>query len=129
MKKYLIPSIIAGAVVLVTISSGVTYFVAKGSSAPESKASNKTITSESVSTPVPTSDIKESAKVETSSVVDAGQKDGCLIKGNISSSGEKIYHVPGGSSYAKTQIDTSKGERWFCTEQEAQDAGWRKSKT
>jgi len=54
--------------------------------------------------------------------------ESCLIKGNISSSGEKIYHVPGGSYYDRTVIDESKGERWFCSEQEAQAAGWRKSK-
>lgn len=52
----------------------------------------------------------------------------CLIKGNISSSGEKIYHLPGQRYYDKTVIDESKGERWFCTEQEAIQAGWRKSK-
>lgn len=52
----------------------------------------------------------------------------CKIKGNISSSGERIYHVPGGRSYAVTQIDTSKGERWFCTEKQAVNAGWRKAK-
>lgn len=52
----------------------------------------------------------------------------CLIKGNISSSGEKIYHVPGQYYYDKTRIDTSRGERWFCTEEEAQTTGWRKSK-
>jgi len=51
-----------------------------------------------------------------------------LIKGNINSSGEKIYHVPGGEYYDKTVIDESKGERWFCSEAEAQSAGWRKSK-
>lgn len=56
---------------------------------------------------------------------DAGK---CVIKGNISSSGEKIYHVPGGRSYDETIITESKGERWFCTEQEAVDAGWRKAK-
>jgi micrococcal nuclease len=50
-----------------------------------------------------------------------------LIKGNISSSGEKIYHVPGGAFYDQTTIDESAGERWFCTEAEAQAAGWRKS--
>lgn len=50
------------------------------------------------------------------------------IKGNINSKGEKIYHVPGGQFYDKTQIDTSKGERWFNTEKEALDAGWRPSK-
>ena len=41
--------------------------------------------------------------------------------------GEKIYHLPGCGSYAKTQIDESHGERWFCTETEAQTAGWRKA--
>jgi hypothetical protein len=51
----------------------------------------------------------------------------CVIKGNISSKGERIYHVPGGLYYNVTVIDTSKGERWFCTEAEAVAAGWRKS--
>ena len=51
-----------------------------------------------------------------------------VIKGNISSSGEKIYHVPGQQYYDATVIDESKGERWFCTEAEAVAAGWRKSK-
>ena len=50
-----------------------------------------------------------------------------LIKGNISSDGEKIYHVPGGASYDGTVIDEAKGERWFCTEADAIAAGWRKS--
>ena len=48
----------------------------------------------------------------------------CAIKGNISSHG-KIYHVPGSSSYDQTQIDEDHGERWFCTEEEAREAGWR----
>lgn len=51
--------------------------------------------------------------------------DECLIKGNISSSGELIFHTPGSSSYAQTRIDESRGERWFCTEEEARTAGWR----
>lgn len=54
---------------------------------------------------------------------------GCLIKGNISSStGEKIYHVPGQRNYEQTKIEPEKGERWFCTEEEAIANGWRKSK-
>ncbi len=52
----------------------------------------------------------------------------CTIKGNISTSGEKIYHLPGCGSYDKTSIDESKGEKWFCSEEEAQKAGWRKAK-
>ena len=55
-----------------------------------------------------------------------GAPEGCNIKGNINSKGDKIYHVPGGmSSYGATKIDESKGERWFCSEEEAQAAGWR----
>jgi micrococcal nuclease len=53
---------------------------------------------------------------------------GCRIKGNINSSGEKIYHVPGGKFYDNTVIEPEKGERWFCTETEAVEAGWRRSK-
>ena len=52
----------------------------------------------------------------------------CRIKGNISRKGVPIYHVPGGQSYARTRIDTSKGERWFCGEAEARAAGWRRAK-
>lgn len=53
----------------------------------------------------------------------------CDIKGNVSqSSGERIYHVPGQRYYAETKIDGRYGERWFCSEQEARQAGWRKSK-
>ena len=52
----------------------------------------------------------------------------CRIKGNVSRSGTRIYHVPGGASYAKTRIDTSKGERWFCSEAESRAAGWRRAK-
>ena len=51
----------------------------------------------------------------------------CRIKGNISDSG-KIYHIPGDPWYDRTQVDTSKGERWFCTEAEARAAGWRPPK-
>jgi len=51
----------------------------------------------------------------------------CPIKGNISLNGERIYHVPDGKWYDKTTIDTLKGERWFCSEEEARAAGWRRS--
>ena len=51
----------------------------------------------------------------------------CAIKGNISASGEKIYHLQGCGSYTKTKIDESHGERWFCSEMEAQSASWRKA--
>ena len=51
----------------------------------------------------------------------------CRIKGNISRKGKRIYHLPNGRHYAATNIDENKGERWFCSEQEAKGAGWRRS--
>jgi hypothetical protein len=52
----------------------------------------------------------------------------CIIKGNVSiGSGERIYHVPGQRYYDVTVIDPTYGERWFCSEAEAREAGWRKS--
>lgn len=50
------------------------------------------------------------------------------LKGNINLRGERIYHVPGGHYYDQTQIDTSKGERWFCSEEQARAVGWRRSR-
>ncbi len=49
----------------------------------------------------------------------------CAIKGNVSSSGQRIYHRPGEPSYVATRIDEARGERWFCTAAEAEAAGWR----
>ena len=63
---------------------------------------------------------------EPTSVPVAGA--GCVIKGKISySGGQRIYHVPGQHYYDQTVIDPAKGERWFCSEAEAQAAGWRRA--
>lgn len=51
----------------------------------------------------------------------------CVVKGNVSSSGEKIYHVKGQSNYVRVIIDPDHGERCFATEEDAVAAGWRKS--
>jgi hypothetical protein len=50
----------------------------------------------------------------------------CVIKGNISK-GEKVYFMPFHTLYANVKIDPAKGERWFCTEDEAMAAGWRRA--
>lgn len=49
---------------------------------------------------------------------------GCPIKGNISKSG-RIYHAPWSPWYSRTKVSVTKGEKWFCSEQEALKAGWR----
>jgi hypothetical protein len=53
---------------------------------------------------------------------------GCNVKGNISrNTGELIYHVPGQEHYWETRINLLDGERWFCSEEAARAAGWRKA--
>lgn len=54
--------------------------------------------------------------------------DGCAIKGNISRTKERIYHMPGQRFYARVSINEARNERWFCTENDAIAAGWRKAK-
>lgn len=52
----------------------------------------------------------------------------CVIKGNVNRQGDRIYFLPGNSAYGKVKMDKGLGERWFCTEQEAEAAGWRKAR-
>ena len=49
----------------------------------------------------------------------------CPIKGNVATSGARVYHLPGGRSYERTRIDPRRGEAWFCDEAAAQAAGFR----
>jgi hypothetical protein len=50
---------------------------------------------------------------------------GCAIKGNVNAKGERIYHLPKMRSYAGTLVTPGKGERWFCSEEQAKAAGWK----
>lgn len=54
--------------------------------------------------------------------------DNCVIKGNVSRDGKRIYHMPGQQFYEATGINTGAGEKWFCTEAEARMAGWRRAR-
>lgn len=59
-------------------------------------------------------------------VTDTNNKMGaCNIKGNISASGARVYHLPDSPWYKRTTIDTQAGEQWFCSEAAARQAGWR----
>jgi len=66
----------------------------------------------------------EDFRAEKWTVAEQVSPDGCPIKGNISRNGQ-IYHAPWSPWYKRTKINTSKGERWFCSEAEALAAGWR----
>lgn len=49
----------------------------------------------------------------------------CFIKGNIRD-GDKIYHLPGCKNYSQVEMQGAFGDEWFCSEQEALQAGFRK---
>ncbi|MBI3231702.1 MAG: hypothetical protein HYZ51_01315, partial [Candidatus Doudnabacteria bacterium] len=81
-------------------------------------------------TPSPTIDeararTKQQVAGDTVSAAKAGDQDpkaDCLIKGNISATGGKIYHIKGGAFYDRTNP-----EQCFNTEEEAKGAGYRRS--
>ncbi|MEM8973459.1 MAG: thermonuclease family protein [Pseudomonadota bacterium] len=50
--------------------------------------------------------------------------DGCPIKGRVTRSG-KVYLLPWSPSYRSRKIRKSRGERWFCSENDALAAGWK----
>lgn len=69
------------------------------------------------------------ATMTSGSVVRTGVlKAFCNVKGNTSATGEKIYHIPGCRHYESVRINKHKGERMFCSEEDAIQAGWRKAK-
>ncbi|MFJ7825158.1 thermonuclease family protein [Psychrobacillus sp. NPDC096623] len=65
-------------------------------------------------------DVSVRANKNTQEAVQSAKK--CNIKGNINRQGKKIYHLPTGKYYEQTNP-----EEWFCTEQDATKAGFKKS--
>ena len=49
----------------------------------------------------------------------------CPIKGDITFTGKRRYYVPGTRSYPSILINEVRGERWFCSEADALEAGWQ----
>ena len=50
--------------------------------------------------------------------------DGCPIKGRVRGD-ERVYLLPWTANYARVRVRKRRGERWFCTQDEAEAAGWR----
>lgn len=56
------------------------------------------------------------------------KKEGCNIKGNFRTADHtRIYHTPDCYNYDKITIKPGASDRWFCNEEEAKKAGFRKS--
>lgn len=108
------------------------FFVGFGAGGYERKIRRDAYKSQAnYTTQQPKKQVPAVAGVDTNQVIIAGQgrtpasstaTANCIVKGNISSSGGKIYHVLGGSFYK-----TVKPEQCFNTEAEAVAAGFRKS--
>jgi len=51
---------------------------------------------------------------------------GCPIKGKVAGRGEgaKTYHLPWSPGYERLRVVSARGERWFCSEDEARGAGF-----
>jgi endonuclease YncB( thermonuclease family) len=54
---------------------------------------------------------------------------GCPIKGKVAGRGEgaKTYHLPWSPIYGRLRVVPARGERWFCSEDEARGAGFAPS--
>jgi endonuclease YncB( thermonuclease family) len=50
--------------------------------------------------------------------------DGCPIKGDVTRS-VRVYVMPWSPDYARVRVQTARGDRWFCSEQEALAAGFK----
>jgi len=54
----------------------------------------------------------------------------CVIKGNIDKAiGTRLYYYPGCAQYKFAIVEKDIGEDWFCTERQAQKAGFKKAET
>ena len=69
---------------------------------------------------------REGKRMSGRKVIDATEE--CIVKGDITERGIRIYHLPGGKFYDQVEINAATGERWFCSAEEAQMQGYRPSK-
>lgn len=49
----------------------------------------------------------------------------CEVKGVINDRGQRVFYVPGDKGYDNITVDPAKGERLFCSDDEALLRGWR----
>jgi endonuclease YncB( thermonuclease family) len=71
-------------------------------------------------------DIQRPAEFRTKVWEEAKRRapDGCPIKGQVSGA-ERVYVLPGTPAYERLRMQVSRGDRWFCSEQDAASAGFK----
>lgn len=50
----------------------------------------------------------------------------CLVKGTVTDAGERLYFGPLDKEFESIEIDPERGDRLFCGDDEAREAGWRR---
>lgn len=50
--------------------------------------------------------------------------DSCPVKAVVTAAGERLYYVPTDAGYDAMTLDPAKGDRRFCSDEEARAAGW-----
>ena len=53
-------------------------------------------------------------------------KEDCTIKGNTRA-GKKFYYTPSCTQYEQVVVDIAYGDAWFCSEKEAENAGFTRT--
>ena len=44
----------------------------------------------------------------------------------MSADGDRLYYVPTDQAYQSVAVELSKGDRFFCSDEQARQAGWRR---
>jgi len=59
---------------------------------------------------------------------ECGNIDGCQIKGNLDKDDKRYYHLPGFRHYSQVIMRLDQGDRWFCSEEAAIEAGFKRAR-
>jgi endonuclease YncB( thermonuclease family) len=59
-------------------------------------------------------------------VTDDSPAEVCDVKGIVTAKGNKVYYVPTDADYDAISVTPERGERMFCSDDEAELAGWRR---
>ena len=55
-----------------------------------------------------------------------GQTEICDVKGVVTAKGNRVYYVPTDAGYDTVEVSAERGERTFCSDDEAELAGWKR---
>lgn len=55
-----------------------------------------------------------------------GPAEVCDVKGTITEKGARVYYVPTDKNYETITLSQTRGERMFCSDDEAELAGWKR---